>query len=105
MNRGLRREFSKRKWLSRARRIYNSYSKYYIPVRDIKTGILAFKACESISNFLDLSKCAKILKNCTTPFRDRKNRSKYKEENRKKRYSAKKDIINGIQEYEERYDD
>ena len=105
MDRKLRREVSKRKWLSRARRIYNSYSKYYIPVRDIKTGILAFKACESISNFLDLSKCAKILKNCTTPFRDRKNRSRYKKESRKKRYSAKKDIINGIQEYEERYDD
>lgn len=105
MNRELRREVSKRKWLSRARRIYNSYSKYYIPVRDIKTGILTLKACESISNFLDLSKYAKILKNCTAPFRSRRTQFEYKKENRKKRYSAKKDIINGIKEYEERYDD
>lgn len=102
MNRELRRDLSKRKWLSRAKKVYNSCSRLYIPIVDIKSGKRTIKACESISNFLDLSKYAKILKNCTSPFRSKRTQYEYKKENRKKRYSSKKDIKEGIQEYESR---
>lgn len=105
MNRELRRDLSKRKWLSRAKKIYNSYSRLYIPIVDIKSGKRTIKACESISNFLDLSKYAKILKNCTSPYRSKMMQYEYKKENRKNRRNAKKQIIDGIQEYEERYID
>lgn len=72
--------------------------RYNVPVYRNK----ALKVCESITDFLDSSKFAKILKNCTSPYRTRMMQYEYKKENRKERYKAKKDIQEGIQEYESR---
>ena len=41
-----------------------------------------------------------MLKNCTSPYRSKMMQYEYKKENRKDRYKAKKDIQEGIQEYE-----
>lgn len=41
-----------------------------------------------------------MLKNCTSPYRSRMMQYEYKKENRKDRYKAKRDIQEGIQEYE-----
>jgi hypothetical protein len=60
------------------------------------------RVCESITDFLDGSKYAKMLKNCTSPYRSKMMQYEYKKENRKDRYKAKKDIQEGIQEYESR---
>lgn len=105
---GLRRELSKRKWISRAKKVYNACGKFYVPVAGIKANVRynvpiirnkALKVCESITDFLDSSKYAKMLKNCTSPYRSRMMQYEYKKENRNK---AKRDIQEGIQEYESR---
>lgn len=110
MDRKLRRELSKRKWISRAKRIYNSYKEIYVPIKGIKDyrarfTFGSFRICESITDFLNDSKYAKILKNCTSPYRSKVTQYEYKKENRKYRRNARKQIIDGIQEYEERYTD
>lgn len=111
MDRELRRELSKRKWISRAKKVYNACGKFYVPVAGIKANVRynvpiirnkALKVCESITDFLDSSKYAKMLKNCTSPYRSRMMQYEYKKENRKDRYKAKRDIQEGIQEYESR---
>lgn len=108
MDRKLRRELSKRKWISRAKKVYNSCGKFYIPVNGIKASVQynvpifrnrALRICESITDFLN---DAKMLKNCTSPYRSKMMQYEYKKENRKDRYKAKKDIQEGIQEYESR---
>lgn len=114
MNRELRRELSKRKWISRAKKVYNACGRFYVPVAGIKANVKynvpifsnkALKVCESITDFLDSSKYAKMLRNCTSPYRSKMMQYEYKKENRKDRRSARKQIIDGIQEYEERYTD
>lgn len=107
MDRKLRRELSKRKWISRAKKIYNSYKEFYVPIKGIKDYRTRFtfgsvRVCESITDFLNDSKYAKMLKNCTSPYRSKMMQYEYKKENRKDRYKAKKDIQEGIQEYESR---
>ena len=72
--------------------------RYNVPIIRNK----ALKVCESITDFLDSSKYAKMLKNCTSPYRSRMMQYEYKKENRKDRYKAKRDIQEGIQEYESR---
>lgn len=75
MDRKLRRELSKRKWISRAKKVYNSCG---IPVNGIKASVhvpifrnRALRICESITDFLNDSKYAKMLKNCTSPYRSK----------------------------------
>lgn len=85
MNRGERREKSKKKWLSRAKKIYNTY-------RDS----LNFS---SITEFLNKDIYGKFIKNTPNPFKNKLKKSIYKKENRKERY-YKKDIDEGIQEYD-----
>lgn len=67
---GLRRELSKRKWISRAKKVYDSCGRFYIPVNGIKATVKynvpifrnkALRVCESITDFLDGSKYAKKL--------------------------------------------
>lgn len=88
-----------------------SCGRFYIPVNGIKATVKynvpifrnkALRVCESITDFLDGSKYAKMLKNCTSPYRSKMMQYEYKKENRKDRYKAKKDIQEGIQEYESR---
>jgi broad-specificity NMP kinase len=97
--------------LRRAKKVYNACGKFYVPVAGIKANVRynvpiirnkALKVCESITDFLDSSKYAKMLKNCTSPYRSRMMQYEYKKENRKDRYKAKRDIQEGIQEYESR---
>ena len=70
MDRELRRELSKRKWISRAKKVYDSCGRFYIPVNGIKATVKynvpifrnkALRVCESITDFLDGSKYAKKL--------------------------------------------
>lgn len=94
-------------WISRAKKIYNSYKEFYVPIKGIKDYRTRFtfgsvRVCESITDFLNDSKYAKMLKNCTSPYRSKMMQYEYKKENRKDRYKAKKDIQEGIQEYESR---
>lgn len=105
MDRKLRRNLSKRKWLSRAKKIYDSCKKLYIPIKGIKSTKSRYifdelKICESITEFLNDSKEAKILKSCTTPYSSKIMQQEYKRKNKKNRYKAKKDIQEEIQEYE-----
>lgn len=59
MDRKLRRELSKRKWISRAKKIYNSYKEFYVPIKGIKEhDLLSVRVCESITDFLNDSKYA-----------------------------------------------
>lgn len=88
MNRGERREKSKRKWLSRAKKIYDTYK-----------DSLNFS---SITEFLNKDIYGKFIKNTPNPFKDKVRKSIYKKENRKERHS-KKDINEGIQEYNSQY--
>lgn len=94
-NRGERREQSKRKWISRAKKIYNSGMHWYVPIGGIKSencrlSLKNRKICESIVEFLNECKYAKILKNCTVPYRTTMDQVDDKIQNRKDRYSAKK---------------
>lgn len=106
MNRELRRENTKRKWLSRAKKVYKSCGKFFIPEGGLRHRVPWFilgyrRECESITDFLDNSMYAKMLRNCTVPYRSRALQFEYKKENRRKRRNAKKEITDGIQEYEQ----
>lgn len=106
MNRELRRENTKRKWLSRAKKVYKSCGEFHVPSGGLKARVPWFvlgyqRKCESITDFLDNSMYAKMLRNCTVPYRSKSLQFEYKKENRKNRRSARKEIIDGIQEYEQ----
>lgn len=93
-NRGERREQSKRKWISRARKVYKSLNNIFIPAKGIKNYSCRFmfkdmRVCESITDFLDNDKYAKILKKCTVPRRTKMEQIENKAKNRKDRKQAK----------------
>ena len=103
-NRGERREQSKRKWLSRVKRVYNSGMHWYIPVNGIKSGKITRKnrkICESIVDFLNDSKYAKILKNCTVPYKTTMEKIESKIKNRKDRHNSKKQVKQEAEEFGE----
>lgn len=103
-NRGERREQSKRKWLSRVKRVYNSGMHWYIPVNGIKSGKITSKnrkICESIVDFLNDSKYAKILKNCTVPYKTTMEKIESKIKNRKDRHNSKKQVKQEAEEFGE----
>ena len=105
MNRGERREKSRRKWISRARKVYNAFGTFYVPKEGIKKYCCRFtfenmKSCESITDFLSNSKFAKLLKNCTVLYRNKMEQIEAKIANRKERHSSRKKINEGIEEYE-----
>lgn len=104
MNRGERREKSRRKWISRARKVYNALGTFYVPKEGIKKYCCRFtfenmKSCESITDFLSNSKFAKLLKNGGSPYKNIWDKINDKIQNRKERYSAKNKIKEGIEEY------
>lgn len=95
------------KELSRAKRYYKSSFITYIDVleRISKKGyVKAVKKCESITEFLN-SKYAKILKNTTVPFRNKMGQIEQHHKIKKSRAEARKQILEGIQEFDERYDE
>ena len=57
------------------------------------------KRCESISEFLDSSIYAKLLKNYTTPYRTTMERLERKYENRRNRHANKTVIESELNEY------
>lgn len=96
MDRGERREVSKRKWMSRVKKIYESilYKNRYVSVNGVKTNNIKSKSskrqCESITDFLDNSKYAKILKNTTVIKSFISDKLDTKIKNRKDRHNSKK---------------
>lgn len=87
------------KALARAKRMYERLKD--IPL--IKKANGKWRACESITEFLSL-KWVKIFKN-TSEKRFVSDKLDMKNKNRKERHSKKKIIEEGIQEYENRYDE
>lgn len=112
MNRKLRRELSKRKWLSRAKKVYNICGRFFVPVKGIKAIVKYdrpacenkdLKQCESITEFLDSSKYAKILKKRSPSYKMKMEKYYYKMENRKDRHKNKVKIQDSLQEQENMY--
>lgn len=103
MNRGERREVSKRKWISRAKKVYNSLCYIEVPIKGIKAFSCRYRGidvrvCESITDFLNNSKFAKTLKNCTVPYRNKMEQIDARMANRKERHSSKKKINEDLYE-------
>ena len=97
MNREQRRELAKRKWLSRARKIYYSYSYWYQdnPSKRIRIG----KRCESITDFLDKVKFSKLLKKTAVTNSYVSDQMDNHREIKKERQKSKDLIREGILEY------
>lgn len=95
------------KELSRAKRYYKSSSITYVDVLERisrKVYVKAVKRCESITEFLN-SRYAKMLKNTTVPFRNKMGQIEQRRKNKRSRVEARKQILDGIREFEERYSD
>ena len=98
MNREQRRELAKRKWLSRARKIYYSYSYWYQDDPPGKKGKL-IKRCESITDFLDKVKFSKLLKKTAVTNSYVSDQMDNHREIKKERQKSKDLIREGILEY------
>ena len=100
MNRGERREISKRKWISRINKVYHHFHNWVVPKgRVLKEGsINNSKICESIVDFSNNYKYAKILKNCTSLHKDSFKQLNNRRQNRKERHSSKKKINEDLYE-------
>jgi hypothetical protein len=85
--------------IARLKRMYREF-KDNLFVRDGKK----WRPCESITEFLEL-KWVKKLKNTGSIERHPLDKLDAKQKNRKERHSKKKIIEEGIQEYENRYDE
>lgn len=95
------------KGLSRAKRFYKSNPETYINVLEKisrKVYVKTIKRCESITEFLN-SRYAKILKNTTVPFRNKTGQIEQHYKIKKSRAEARKQILKGIKEFDERYDE
>lgn len=95
------------KELSRAKRFYKSNPVTYINVLEKisrKVYVKAIKRCESITEFLN-SRYAKMLKNTTVPFRSKMGQIEQRRKIKKSRAEARKQILEGIKEFDERYDE
>lgn len=104
MNRELRRELTKNKWISRARKIYYSWGTFDVPIKGIKystpfSTIETYRDCESITDFLNDSKFAKKLKRNTVLDKCWWLQQAKKERNRKERHNAKKIIKEECEDY------
>lgn len=96
------------KALARIKRVYKSYIDWYVNknVRlSTKVTLPTTKRCESIKEFLDFCKYAKLLKKTRVPFRSKMGQIEQHYKNKKSRVNAKKQIQEGIQEFENRYED
>ena len=96
------------KALARIKRVYKSYSEWY--VHKFKKlcnndDFSNFKLCESITEFIDKSKYAKLLKKTRVPFRSKMLQNEHRYENRRKRHEAKKQIQESLQLYKSEYDE
>lgn len=85
--------------IARLKRMYERLKDY--PLIKKKDG--KWRACESITEFLSL-KWAKIFKNTGSYTRGVSDKLDAKQKNRRERYSKKKQIQEGIKEYDSKYD-
>lgn len=95
MNREQRRELAKRKWLSRARKIYYSYWYQDNPSKRNRIE----KRCESITDFLDKVKFSKLLKKTAVTNSYVSDQMDNHREIKKERQKSKDLIREGILEY------
>lgn len=86
--------------IARLKRMYKRLKDY--PLIKKKDG--KWRACESITEFLSL-KWAKVFKNTGSYTRGVSDKLDAKQKNRKERHSEKKQIQEGIEEYNTRYDE
>lgn len=91
------------KAISRIKKVYKSYKNWYVH----KLGLITFnlnlsnaKRCESITEFIDNAKYAKLLKNTTVPHRNKAGKIEQHYKNRKDRRNAKKQIRKEIKEFD-----
>ena len=96
------------KALARIKKIYKVYPAwYYNKVSKFANWVSGEtrKRCESITEFLDNVKYAKILKKTRVPYRTKMMQLEHHYENKRKRKEARKQIQEGIQEYKDQYDE
>lgn len=86
--------------IARLKRMYERLKDY--PLIKKKDG--KWRACESVTEFLNL-KWAKVFKNTGSYTRGVSDKLDAKRKNRKERHSEKKQIQEGIEEYNTRYDE
>lgn len=89
--------------LARIKRIYKSSTWYINKVKKLSTRAVRseIKRCESFREFLEGSIHAKRLLHTTVPYRTRMEQIEHHREIKKSRVAAKKQIQEGIQEFEE----
>ena len=92
------------KALARIKRIYKSGNWWVSTVEKCGHAYrITRKRCESITEFLKSSRYAKLLKKTTTPFRTKEMQIEQHRKNKRSRNEAKKQIQEGIIEYDEQY--
>lgn len=90
------------KALARIKRIYKSGNWWVSTVEKCGHAYrITRKRCESITEFLKSSRYAKLLKKTTTPFRTKEMQIEQHRKNKRSRNEAKKQIQEGIIEYNE----
>ena len=94
------------KALARIKRIYKSSDWWVSTVEKCGHAYrITRKRCESITEFLKSSRYAKLLKKTTTPFRTKEMQIEQHRKNKRSRNEAKKQIQEGIIEYDEQYNE
>lgn len=90
------------KALARIKRIYNSGKIWYINKFDKLSNVFTLntiKACESITDFLENSKYAKLLKKTSVLNKNKSKKLEQKKSTKHSRTEAKEQIKQGIEEY------
>lgn len=90
------------KALARIKRIYNSGKIWYINKFDKLSNVVTLhtiKACESITDFLENSKYAKLLKKTRVLNKNKSKKLEQKKSTKHSRTEAKEQIKQGIEEY------
>ena len=94
------------KALARIKRIYKSGNWWVSTVEKCGHAYrITRKRCESITEFLKSSRYAKLLKNTTTPFRTKEMQIEQHRKNKQARNEAKRQVLEGILEWDEQYDE
>lgn len=94
------------KALARIKRVYKS-AVWWVPETEKRGNwyLIKRRRCKSITDFLKHSKYAKLLKKTSTPFRTKAMQLEQHYKNKRIRKEAKKQIEEGIEEWENQYDE
>lgn len=96
------------KVLSRLKKVYRTQQNwYYNKVYKFATWISGEteKRCESITDFLKNVKYAKLLKKTRVPYRSKMGQIEQHRKNKQARNEAKRQVLEGILEWDEQYDE